>query len=173
MGLHNCTGMGANLNLLKTEMVFVKKGGILCDILWDGLGRVCPRFWEMGVLDIRRTLWLYFLLESFLYPSKASRGSWHSVTACRRPVTLASHIKELWLKIWDRWGSIRISDIYFAPERCIWCCSSLRWCFFFSLTWTQRSKPLRLWFHNATYRLTRLSFYYLSNIFYCLMWNPP
>lgn len=60
------------------------------------------------------------------------------------PVTLASHIKELWLKIWDRWGSIRISDIYFAPERCIWCCSSLRWCFFFSLTWTQRSKSLRL-----------------------------
>lgn len=108
-----------------------KKGGILCDILWDGLGRVCPRFWEMGVLDIRRTLWLYFLLESFLYPSKASRGSWHSVTACRRPVTLASHIKELLLKIWDRWGSIRISDIYFAPEWCIWCCSSLRWCFFF------------------------------------------
>lgn len=66
--------MGVNLNLLNIEMVFVKKGGILYDIFWDGLGRVCFCFWEMGVLDICRILWLYFLFEFFLYLLKVSRG---------------------------------------------------------------------------------------------------
>lgn len=107
LGLHNCTRMGANLNLLNTEMVFVKKGGILYDILWDGLGRVCPCFWEWGYWISAGHCGCISCLSLFCI---------HRKQAGVPSVTLASHIKELWLKIWDRWGSIRISDIYFAPE---------------------------------------------------------
>lgn len=167
--LQNCTGIGANLNLLNTEIVIRKQGGILCNILWDGLVEFVTAFGRWGY-----------------WTSEENRGciSWSSLFFIHQPKTgvPCTRWRPVVVVRWRLLLTLRNCDLRYGMDG-LWYIFCFREMYivvfqfammvFYSFTWTPRSKRLRLWCHNATYRLTRLSFYYLSNTFYCFMWNPP